>query len=193
MVDLPGHGADIVAVVVLDLDGGGQRRTNVRNCRPKVKLFIQKTYRISKASSCAGSSVVSPQFTRTQIGIDDWSFEEVLVIVHVIRIVEVVDDGEDLRLDADVVREILGRKASSLEAAGSGRVVAEETIRESALVLPGVIAGSECGCGLRPVKFVGLADSHVRAMLARQVGREFAVSQYTRETEGRLPSKCTAS
>ena len=126
-------------------------------------LFSEKTYRETEASSRAGSSVVSP------IIAVDRSADQVHVIVFIEReiVVEVVDDGEDLRLDADVIRDCLGREISSNEAAGGGSIIAEETIRECVLVLPVLVsAGSKSARGLRPVNFVGLSDLDLVAMLA---------------------------
>ena len=104
--------------------------------------------------------------------LDDHAAHEVGVVV-----VLVVDDGEGLRLDADL--RVGGHE---LDVAGGGGVNgsrgllvqgAEDTVVEGGLVLVGGAAGAELGVG--PVDLVGLADLHVDAVLPVVRRRELGV------------------
>ena len=96
----------------------------------------------------------------------DHTAEEVGVVVGL-----VVDDGEDLRLDADLAGEANGvggvtdLAEAVLALAGVGLLAeaAEDTVVEGELVLPLGVAGTHLGVG--PVDLVGLADLHLLAVL----------------------------
>ena len=79
--------------------------------------------------------------------IDDHATEEVGVVV-----VLVVDDGEDLSLDADLSGGV-----------GEDAIDAEDTVVEGGLVLVG--SAAHVGGGVGPVDLVGLADAHADAVL----------------------------
>mmetsp|Transcript_39847 Transcript_39847/g.90382 ORF Transcript_39847/g.90382 Transcript_39847/m.90382 type:complete len:697 (-) Transcript_39847:88-2178(-) len=84
-------------------------------------------------------------------GIDDHALEEVGVVVRLI-----VDDGESLRLDADLLVRV---ERSDRDDA----VVAEHTIVEGRLHLP--LRAARAGSRVRPVDLVRLAHHHVGAAL----------------------------
>ena len=91
------------------------------------------------------------------LAVDDHAAEEVGVVV-----VLVVDDGEDLGLDAD-----LGGRV------GEDAVDAEDSVVEGGLVLVG--GAAHAGGRVGPVDLVGLADAHADAVLPDVGGVELVV------------------
>mmetsp|Transcript_29982 Transcript_29982/g.87529 ORF Transcript_29982/g.87529 Transcript_29982/m.87529 type:complete len:419 (-) Transcript_29982:68-1324(-) len=89
--------------------------------------------------------------------VDDHAAEEVGVVVFL-----VVDDGEDLGLDAD-----LGGRV------GEDAVDAEDTVVEGGLVLVG--GAAHAGGRVGPVDLVGLADAHADAVLPDVGGVELVL------------------
>ena len=91
------------------------------------------------------------------LAVDDHTTEEVGVVV-----ILVVDDGEDLSLDADLSGGV-----------GEDTINAEDTVVEGSLVLIG--SAAHAGGGVGPVDLVGLADAHADAVLPDVGGVELVV------------------
>ena len=89
--------------------------------------------------------------------VNDRATEEVGVVV-----VLVVDDGEDLGLDADLGGGV-----------GEDAIDAEDTVVEGGLVLVG--GATHAGGGVGPVDLVGLTDAHADAVLPDVGGVELVV------------------
>ena len=89
--------------------------------------------------------------------VNDHATEEVGVVV-----VLVVDDGEDLGLDADLGGGV-----------GEDAIDAEDTVVEGGLVLVG--GATHAGGGVGPVDLVGLTDAHADAVLPDVGGVELVV------------------
>ena len=89
--------------------------------------------------------------------INNHATEEVGVVV-----ILVVDDGEDLSLDADLSGGV-----------GEDTINAEDTVVEGSLVLIG--SAAHAGGGVGPVDLVGLADAHADAVLPDVGGVELVV------------------
>mmetsp|Transcript_12826 Transcript_12826/g.50118 ORF Transcript_12826/g.50118 Transcript_12826/m.50118 type:complete len:442 (+) Transcript_12826:1725-3050(+) len=97
---------------------------------------------------------------------DDHTTEHVGVVVRL-----VVDNDEDLRLDANLAGEAdgvgvvanLAKAKLALARVGLLAEAAEDTVVEGELVLPLGVASTHLG--VRPVDLVGLADDHVLAVL----------------------------
>ena len=118
-----------------------------------------------------GASVSGDLLTHDAVGAgtvvgDDHTAEQIGVVV-----VLVVDNDEDLRLDANLAGEGEGldnpvnRAEAKLALARVGLLAeaAEDTVVEGELVLPLGVASTHLGVG--PVDLVGLADDHVLAVL----------------------------
>ena len=118
-----------------------------------------------------GASVSGDLLTHDAVGAgtvvgDDHTAEQIGVVV-----VLVVDNDEDLRLDANLAGEGEGldnpvnRAEAKLALARVGLLAeaAEDTVVEGELVLPLGVASTHLG--VRPVDLVGLADDHVLAVL----------------------------
>ena len=120
----------------------------------------------------AGGGTGVRGYLGTLVAVDDHTTDEVGVVVAL-----VVDDGEHLRLHADLLGSagegdvtLRGR----VQASCGGRVhVAEDTIVERGLVLVDGSARAEGGVG--PVDFVSLADFHAGAVLPVELGGELGV------------------
>merc|ERR1719199_609991 len=118
-----------------------------------------------------GASVSGDLLTHDAVGAgtvagDDHTAEQIGVVV-----VLVVDNDEDLRLDANLAGESdgigsianLAEGKLALARVGLLAEAAEDTVVEGELVLPLGVASTHLGVG--PVDLVGLADDHVLAVL----------------------------
>ena len=119
-----------------------------------------------------GASVSGDLLTHDAVGADSIGVGDDHTAEHIgVVVVLVVDNDEDLALDANLAGEGegVGNPANRAEAklaltrVGLLAEAAEDTVVEGVLVLPLGVASTHLGMG--PVDLVGLADDHVLAVL----------------------------
>ena len=106
---------------------------------------------VGASLSSGGTSVLGDLRTNPKGRVDDHSLEEVWIVV-----VLIVDDGEDLCLDANLQVGV-----ERIEANNS--IVAEDSVVKRGLVLVSSSAGT--GGRVGPMDLVGLPDAHIEAVL----------------------------
>merc|ERR1719199_407082 len=119
-----------------------------------------------------GASVSGDLLTHDAVGADSIGVGDDHTAEHIgVVVVLVVDNDEDLRLDANLAGESdgivnlanLAEGKLALARVGLLAEAAEDTVVEGVLVLPLGVASTHLGVG--PVDLVGLADDHVLAVL----------------------------
>ena len=116
---------------------------------------------VATGGSGRGSGVLGNLHAHAGVRVDNHATEEVGVVKLLI-----VNDGEDLGLDADLHVRVEGIEADDT-------IVTEDTVVERSLVL--IDGATGAGGGVRPVDLIGLADLHVNAVFPVERGVEFRV------------------